>query len=89
MLRKVPMRLWEYRLNVSYPAAWYYDSVLPVDGWFEQEMLYFEGLNTGSGLGFGRRDLTYEFPSRAQAQEAERYFSAFPDIETYGVHKIK
>jgi hypothetical protein len=68
---------WRWRLELYYPAEWYFayrrEGSIIADEFFEQEMKYFGAKNTGAGMGFSIRDLSFDFPTKQAVEAAAAY----------------
>lgn len=68
------------RLVVSYPNDWYFKgprnkrrNKRQVDKFFIAEVEQFGGIETGSEMGFGMRDLVFDFTNDDRAHQAAQY----------------
>lgn len=65
---------WRWRLEVYYPAEWYFEEpkFIP-DQFFKSEMKQFGAKETGAGMGFGQRDISFELPTKESLDAAAAY----------------
>lgn len=69
---------------VSYPADWYFeDNSTKIDSWISRYMRLYKIEETGSGMGFGYRDVDGEAPSKEIAKAFKE------DISNYYRIKVK
>lgn len=69
-----------YSIVVDYPLDWYFDNDSEADKFIRNTFRYFGIKDSGSGAGFGRRDISARISDFSKYVAVKRYLELFPDI---------